>query len=53
MTPNYTEETTTVKPTSTTTHSYKPQNPFDGPREPLYDFEDMLFAFVATTAITK
>ena len=54
LTPNYTQETTTVDPTATTTvPSYQPQNPFDGPRRPLYDFEDMLFAFVATMAITR
>ena len=30
-----------------------PQNPFDGPRGYLYGIEDMLFAFVATIAITR
>ena len=45
-------DNTTAIPSNTST-TPMPQNPFDGPRWYLYDIEDMLFAFVATIAITR
>ena len=46
---------TTVAPPlpKPTPHKPIPMHPFEGPREYLYDIEDMLFAFAATMAISR